>query len=139
MGAAVLNSLMRGLDVKVITGNTSYPATGPTANAFMVRRDLYDSGVTDASGLRGRRVGGNAVGVFTEYAIDRALATAAASAWTTSSSCRCPSPISPAGFSNRAVDAAFVIEPAVSVIRGRPEHGASDRPRSSRAAPRRPC
>jgi NitT/TauT family transport system substrate-binding protein len=116
VGAAVLNSLVRGLDVKVIAGNTSYPPSGPGINAFMVRKDLYDSGVTDASGLRGRRVGGNSLGVFTEYAIDRALATAGLG-MDDIEFVQMPFADIPAGFSNRAIDAAFTIEPAVSVIR----------------------
>ncbi len=116
VGAAVLNSLVRGLDVKVIAGNTSYPPNGPSINAFMVRKDLYDSGVTDASGLRGRRVGGNSLGVFTEYAIDKALATGGLG-MDDVEFVQMPFPDIPAGFSNRAIDAAFTIEPAVSVIR----------------------
>jgi NitT/TauT family transport system substrate-binding protein len=116
IGAAVLNSLVRGLDVKVIAGNTSYPYDRPPTNAFMVRKDLYDSGVTDASGLRGRRVGGNAAGVFTEYAIDQALATSGLG-MDDVEFVPLAFPDIPAGFSNRVIDAAFVIEPAVSVIR----------------------
>jgi NitT/TauT family transport system substrate-binding protein len=116
VGAAVLNSIVRGLDVKVIAGNTSYPASGPGANAFMIRKDLYDGGLTDASGLRGKRVGGNAVGVFTEYAIDKMLATGGLG-MDDVEFVQMPFPDIPAGFSNQAIDAAFVIEPAVSVIR----------------------
>jgi NitT/TauT family transport system substrate-binding protein len=116
VGAAVLNSLVRGLDVKVIAGNTSYPYDRPPTNAFMIRKDLYDSGLTDASGLRGRRIGGNGLGVFTEYAIDRALATGGLG-MDDVEFVQLPFPDIPAAFSNRVVDAAFTIEPAVSVIR----------------------
>ena len=116
IGAAVLNSLVRGLDVKVIAGNTSYPYDRAPTNAFMVRKDLYDSGVTDASGLRGKRIGGNAAGVFTEYAIDRALATSGLG-MDDVEFVPLAFPDIPAGFTNRVIDAAFVIEPAVSVIR----------------------
>ena len=116
LGAAVLNSLVRGVEVKIIAGNTNYPPTGPGINAFMVRKDLYDSGVTDASGLRGRKVAGNAVGVFTEYAIDQAMRTAGMTVDDVEVVLM-PFPDIPAAFANRAIDAGFVIEPSVSIIR----------------------
>jgi NitT/TauT family transport system substrate-binding protein len=116
IGAAVLNSIVRGVDVKVIAGNSNYAPNGPGTNAIMVRRDLYDSGVTDASGLRGRRVAGNALGVFTEYAIDQAMRTAG---MTIDDVEFVPMPFAdiPAAFANRAIDAGFVIEPSVTVAR----------------------
>src|SRR5262245_15105434 len=116
IGAAVLNSIVRGVDVKIIAGNSNYPPTGPGVNAMMVRKDLYDGGVTDASGLRGRRVAGNALGVFTEYAIDKAMRTAG---MTIDDVEFVPMPFAdmPAGFANRAIDAGFVIEPSVTVAR----------------------
>ncbi len=116
VGAAVLNSIARGVDVKVIAGNTNYPPAGPGINAFMVRKDLYDAGLTDASGLRGRRVAGNSLGVFTEYAIDKALRTGGLTIDDVEF-VQIPFPDIPAAFANRAIDAGFVIEPGVTVIR----------------------
>jgi len=116
IGAAVLNSIVRGVDVKIIAGNSNYPPNGAGINAMMVRRDLYDSGVTDASGLRGRKVAGNALGVFTEYAIDKAMRTAGMTIDDVEFVAM-PFPDMPAGFANRAIDAGFVIEPSVTVSR----------------------
>jgi NitT/TauT family transport system substrate-binding protein len=116
IGAAVLNSLVRGVEVKIIAGNSNYPPTGPGINAIMVRKDLYDNGVTDASGLRGRKVAGNALGVFTEYAIDKAMRTAGMTIDDVEFVAM-PFPDMPAAFANRAIDAGFVIEPSVTVSR----------------------
>jgi NitT/TauT family transport system substrate-binding protein len=110
VGAAVLNSIARGINIKLISGNDSYPPTGPGGNRFLVRKDLYESGVTDASGLRGRKIGGNALGVFTEYAIDQAMRTAG---MTIDDVEFVPLafPDIPAAFANQAIDAAMVAEP----------------------------
>jgi NitT/TauT family transport system substrate-binding protein len=110
VGAAVLNTIDRGINIKLISGNDSYPPSGPGGNHFLVRKDLYDSGVTDASGLRGRKVGGNALGVFTEYAIDRAMRTAGMTIDDVEF-VQVPFPDIPAAFANKAIDAAIVAEP----------------------------
>jgi NitT/TauT family transport system substrate-binding protein len=110
VGAAVLNSVARGVSIKIVSGNDGFPPAGPGGNPFLVRKDLYDSGITDASGLRGRRVGGNATGVFTEYAIDQAMRTAGLTIDDVEF-VQVPFPDIPAALANRAIDAAFVAEP----------------------------
>jgi NitT/TauT family transport system substrate-binding protein len=110
VGAAVLNSIARGINIKLISGNGSYPPSGPGGNYFLLRKDLYDSGITDASGLRGRRVGGNSLGVFTEYAIDQAMRTAGMTIDDVEF-VQVPFPDIPAAFANKAIDAAIVAEP----------------------------
>ncbi|HLI27233.1 MAG TPA: ABC transporter substrate-binding protein [Chloroflexota bacterium] len=110
VGAAVLNSVARGVAIKVISGNDGFPPSGPGGNPFLVRKDLYDSGITDASGLRGRRVGGNGTGVFTEYAIDQAMRTAGLTI-DDIEFVQVPFPDIPMALANQAIDAAFVAEP----------------------------
>ncbi len=110
VGAAVLNSLQRGVDIKIISSNDSFPPAGRGGNPFLVRKDLYDSGVTDASGLRGRKVGGNSLGVFTEYGIDQAMRTAGLTIDDVEF-VQLPFPDIPAALANKAIDAAFVAEP----------------------------
>ncbi len=119
VGAAVLNSLARGIDIKLIAGNDGFPPAGPGGNPFLVRKDLYDSGITDASGLRGRKVGGNSLGVFTEYGIDQALRTAGLTIEDVEF-VQVPFPDIPAAFANRVIDAAFVAEPfgTVAITQG---------------------
>ncbi len=119
VGAAVLNSVARGVDIKIIAGNDGYPPSGPGGNPFLVRKDLYDAGVTDASGLRGRKVGGNARGVFTEYGIDKAMRTAGMTV-DDIDFVTLPFPDIPAALANRVIDAAFVAEPSgtVAIMQG---------------------
>jgi NitT/TauT family transport system substrate-binding protein len=114
LGAAVLNSLVRGLDIKIVSGNDGFPPAGPGGNPFLVRKDLYDSGLTDASGLRGRKVAGNALGVFTEYAIDQALRTGGLTIDDVEFA-QMAFPDIPAAFANRAIDAGFTIEPLSTI------------------------
>ncbi|HLI27660.1 MAG TPA: ABC transporter substrate-binding protein [Chloroflexota bacterium] len=111
ISAAVLNSIYRGVDIKIIAGNHGNPPSGIGGDPMIVRKDLYDSGaVVDASGLRGRKVGGNALGTFTEYAIDGAMRTAGLTVSDVDFQAL-PFPDIPNALANRALDAAFVPEP----------------------------
>jgi len=61
LSAAFFNAINRALDVKFVASTGYQPAKGhPTA--LMIRQDLYDAGMRDASGLKGKTVGwlGNA-------------------------------------------------------------------------------
>jgi NitT/TauT family transport system substrate-binding protein len=61
LSAAFFNAINRALDVKFVASTGYQPAKGhPTA--LMIRQDLYDAGMHDASGLKGKTVGwlGNA-------------------------------------------------------------------------------
>ena len=114
LGAAVLNSLTRGIDIRIISGNDGFPPAGPGGNPMLVRKDLYDQGVTDATGLRGRKVAGNSLAVFTEYAIDQALRTGGL---TIDDVEFVPIPFAdiPAALANNVVEAAFDTEPSATV------------------------
>ncbi len=114
VGAAVLNSIQRGVDIKIISGNDGFPPSGPGGNPFLVRKDLYDAGVTDTSGLRGRKVGGNALAVFTEYMVDQAMRTSGLTIDDVEF-VQIPFPDIPAAFANKVIDAAFVAEPSGTV------------------------
>jgi NitT/TauT family transport system substrate-binding protein len=61
LSAAFFNAINRALDVKFVASTGYQPAKGhPTA--LMIRQDLYDAGMHDASGLKGKTIGwlGNA-------------------------------------------------------------------------------
>ena len=61
LSAAFFNAINRALEVKFVASTGYQPAKGhPTA--LMIRQDLYDAGMHDASGLKGKTVGwlGNA-------------------------------------------------------------------------------
>ena len=114
LGAAVLNSLVRGLDIKIVSGQLRLPTRRPGGNPFLVRKDLYDGGITDASGLRGRKVAGNSLGVFTEYAIDQALRTGGLTIEDVEFA-QMAFPDIPVAFANRVIDAGFTIEPLSTI------------------------
>jgi NitT/TauT family transport system substrate-binding protein len=111
VGAAVLNGFARGVDTKIVSGLHGNPPAGPGGDPMLARKDLYDSGqVRDAAGLRGRKVAGNAVGVYTEYAIDGVMRTAGLGVADVDFT-PIPFPDVPQALANSAVDGAFVPEP----------------------------
>lgn len=114
VGAAVLNSVARGVEVKIVAGFDGMPPAGPGGNPFLVRKALYDSGVTDAAGLRGRKVASNGSGVFAQYAVDQAMRTAGMTIDDVDY-VQIPFPDIPVAFGNSAIDAAFVAQPAAQV------------------------
>ena len=114
VGAAVLNTVARGIDIKIISGNHGNPPQGVGGDPMLVRKALFDSGeVRDAAGLRGRKVAGNSTGVYTEYAIEGAMRTAGLSVADVDFQ-PIPFPDIPQALTNAAVDGAFVPEPAAS-------------------------
>jgi NitT/TauT family transport system substrate-binding protein len=114
VGAAVLNSFSRGLEIRILSGVHGNPPSGPGGDPMIARKDLYDAGlIRDATGLKGRRVAGNSLGVFTEYAINGAMATAGLSIDDVEF-VAVPFPDIPNALANQHVDAAFVPEPAAT-------------------------
>jgi len=114
VGAAVLNTISRGIDIKILSGVHGNPPSGPGGDPMLARKDLYDAGeIRDASGLVGRRVAGNSLGVYTEYAIEGAMRTAGLSV-SDVDFVPIPFPDIPNALTNQAIDAAFVPEPAAT-------------------------
>jgi NitT/TauT family transport system substrate-binding protein len=110
VGAAVLNGFSRGVDTKIVSGLHGNPPAGVGGDPFIVRKDLYDSGLRDASGLVGRKVAGNSLGVYTEYGINGVMRTAGLSVADVDFT-PIAFPDIPQALANNAVDAAFVPEP----------------------------
>jgi len=114
VGAAVLNTVSRGIDIRIISGVHGNPPSGHGGDPMLARKDLYDAGlVRDASGLRGRKVAGNSLGVYTEYAINGAMRTGGLTIDDVEF-VAIPFPDIPNALANQAVDAAFVPEPAAT-------------------------
>jgi len=114
VGAAVLNTVSRGIDIRIISGVHGNPPSGNGGDPMLARKDLYDAGlVRDASGLRGRKVAGNSLGVYTEYAINGAMRTGGLTIDDVEF-VAIPFPDIPNALANQAVDAAFVPEPAAT-------------------------
>jgi NitT/TauT family transport system substrate-binding protein len=111
VGAAVLNGFSRGVDTKIVSGLHGNPPAGPGGDPFVGRKDLYDSGqVRDAAGLRGRKVAGNSLGVYTEYAINGVMRTAGLSVADVEFT-PIAFPDIPQALANNAVDGAILPEP----------------------------
>jgi NitT/TauT family transport system substrate-binding protein len=114
VGAAVLNTVSRGIDIRIVSGVHGNPPSGHGGDPMLARKDLYDAGlVRDANGLRGRKVAGNSLGVYTEYAINGAMRTAGLTIDDVEF-VAIPFPDIPNALANQAVDAAFVPEPAAT-------------------------
>ena len=114
IGAAVLNSLSRGVDIRVVGGVYGLAPSGHGGAPIVARKDLYDAGVVrDAAGLRGRRVGNNGSGVFSEYAIDATMRTAGLTIDDVET-VLIPFPDIPNALANQAIDGAYLPEPAAS-------------------------
>jgi len=111
VGAALLNAFASGLDIRILAGMHGNPPAGPGGDPMIVSKALWDSGqVRDASGLRGRKVGVNGTGVFSEYGVNEAMKTAGMT--TADVDLQIVAfPDMPAALSNGAIDAAFVPEP----------------------------
>jgi NitT/TauT family transport system substrate-binding protein len=110
VGAALLNAFASGLDIRILAGMHGMPPSGPGGDPVIVGKPLWDSGVRDASGLRGRKVGVNGTGVFSEYGMNEAMKTAGMT--TADVDLQIVAfPDMPAALSNSAIDAAFVPEP----------------------------
>ena len=114
VGAAVLNGMARGLDLRIIGGGYGHAPAAPGGAPILARKDLYDAGeVRSTADLRGRRVGGNGRGVFTEYAIDAAMRRGGLTI-DDIEMVILPFPDIPNGLANQVIDAAYVPEPAAS-------------------------
>src|SRR5262245_53624425 len=110
VGAALLNAFASGLDIRILAGMHGMPPSGPGGDPMIVGKPLWDSGVRDASGLRGHKVGVNGTGVFSEYGVNEAMRTAGMT--TADVDLQIVAfPDMPAALSNGAIDAAFLPEP----------------------------
>ena len=92
ISAGLLNAVARGLDLRIVSDH-GHSAPGRPVGAFVVRRDLIDSGqVRTSADLRGRTIAipSTAVSAMTDV---RAYLAEAASAWATRESWRCRSQI----------------------------------------------
>lgn len=76
VGAPFFNAVDRGLEVKIVAGNSfnQREATALAAAPLLVRRQLMDDGtVRSAADLKGRKVAINVLGGIQEYALSQAL------------------------------------------------------------------
>ncbi|HZT07239.1 MAG TPA: ABC transporter substrate-binding protein [Chloroflexota bacterium] len=113
VGAPFYNAVNRGLEVRVVAGNSENqrdPAT-LVAAPLLIRRQLADDGsVRSPSDLRGRKVAINAPAGIQEYSLSKLLA-ASQLALSDVDVQYVPFPDMLAGLNNGAIDAAMLPEP----------------------------
>ena len=74
VGSAAFNGFVRGLDFKVVGTLHGLDPKGPSVDPIMVRKKAVDAGeVKTIADLKGKKCAINAIGVATEYMLDRAL------------------------------------------------------------------
>src|SRR5262249_53311677 len=101
-------------DLRVVGGVYGMAPSGHGGAPIVARKDLYDAGlVRDAAGLRGRRVGHNGSGGFSEYALHRPLPPGGRTHGGNEPA-RLPFPDIPNALANQAIDGAYLPEPAAS-------------------------
>ena len=111
-GAALFNAIHRGIHSKVVADKGSNPP-GAGWTAFVVRKDLYDTGaVRRFEDLRGRTFGLFVADASQEVLLDYYLRQAGLTLADVNVGLF-PGPDQPAAFANRQLDAAWAIEPSV--------------------------
>jgi len=113
-GPGLFNAILRGVNLRIVA-DRARAVPGTRFNCLMVRRGLMDSGaVRSFADLRGRVVAENAPAVITTYALERQLQQVGLGLQDVSM----PTMSFPdilTGFANDAVDAAFEVEPFITI------------------------
>jgi NitT/TauT family transport system substrate-binding protein len=117
MDPSFFNAVDRGIPFKIV----SYPSIinpRDTSGSWMVRADLVDSNrYREPADLKGMRVAISALGSFTQIMAERVLAKGGLTLDDVEL-VALSFPDMPAAFANKAIDAAFVVEPFVAVAEG---------------------
>jgi NitT/TauT family transport system substrate-binding protein len=113
-GAGLFNAILRGVSLRIVQ-DRARAVPGTRFNCFVVRKSLLDSGaVRSFADLRGRVVAENAPGVITTYALERQLQQVGLGL----QDVNMPTMSFPdmvTAFSNDAIDAAFQVEPFITL------------------------
>jgi NitT/TauT family transport system substrate-binding protein len=113
-GPGLFNAILRGVSLRIVA-DRARAVPGTRFNCFMVRSGLLDSGaVRSFADLRGRVVAENAPAVITTYALERHLQQAGLGL----QDVNMPTMSFPdmlTGFANDVVDAAFEVEPFITI------------------------
>lgn len=103
------NAIARGLDLKIVASRaTMIPGTG--GGSIVVRKDLYDTGVKDASKLKGKTIAINLLANTLEMYVDIALKKAGLGI-NDVKLVAVPFPDILAALINKSIDAAVLVEP----------------------------
>jgi NitT/TauT family transport system substrate-binding protein len=115
LSAAFYNGVNRGLEVKFVA-STGYQPSAGRPSALMVREDLYQAGLHDVSGLRGKKVGwlGNA-GATGGYYVARILRKAGL-AMSDIEATNVAAPDQEVALERKAIDAVFASAPLTGLF-----------------------
>ena len=115
ISAAFCNAINRNLEVKFVASTGYQPAKGHPS-ALMIREDLYESGMHDASGLKGKKIGwlGNS-GATSGYYVARILRKFGISIKDIDS-VNIAAPDQEVAFERKAVDAIFTAAPFTALF-----------------------
>jgi NitT/TauT family transport system substrate-binding protein len=113
-GPGLYNAILRGIDLRIVA-DRGRAVPGARFNCLVVRKDLLDGGaVRTMADLRGRVFAENVPGTITTYVLDKELRRAGVRkdelTYTT-----LPFPDMLNGFANGAADAAFLVEPFITL------------------------
>jgi NitT/TauT family transport system substrate-binding protein len=113
-GPGLYNAILRGIELRIIA-DRGRAVPGERFNCLVVRKDLLDSGaVRTMADLRGRVIAENVPGTITTYVLEKQLRGAGVRpdelTYTT-----LPFPDTLNGFANEAADAAFLVEPFITL------------------------
>ena len=115
LSAAFFNGVARGLDVRLVASTGYQPRRGHPS-ALMVRRDLYEAGTRDVSGLRGKKIAFNGgAGATSAYYVARILRGAGLHL-SDVETVNMPVPDQGVAFERKAIDAAFTSAPSTQAL-----------------------
>jgi len=115
LGAAALNALNRGIDLKILASSTQDPPGHGMNAPAVARTDLYDSGaLTTPAQLKGRKFSINAKGNVQDYQVAKLLARGGLKP-SDVETVYMPYPDMVIAFGNKSIDAADMLQPTAAV------------------------
>jgi NitT/TauT family transport system substrate-binding protein len=117
-GPGLFNAIRRGIPLRIVT-DRARAVPGTRFNCLMVRKSLVDSGAIGSfADFRGRIFAENAPGVLTSYAMERHLQQVGLGLGDMNTTLLSfPDMVN--AFANNAIDAAFSVEPFISLMEQR--------------------
>ncbi|HZU08242.1 MAG TPA: ABC transporter substrate-binding protein [Chloroflexota bacterium] len=113
-GPGLFNAILRGVNVRIVA-DRARAVPGTRFNCLVVRKALLDSGAVRTIGdLRGRVFAENVPGTITTYVLDKELRRIGASLQDLTLT-TIPFPDTLNAFANEAADAAFLVEPFITL------------------------
>jgi NitT/TauT family transport system substrate-binding protein len=115
VGTEIINAIGQDLDIKIVGGNTQ-ELPGHEMAAFLVRKDLFESGaITKPEDLKGATISYNVERGLSEYLVSGVLSSVGLSLADVNI-VTMPFPDMNAAFANKAIDAAHDVQPLAAQV-----------------------